>query len=288
VAGDFASSEDSASTGSPGSLAAAGPPEAESALTVPIGPVPPPAPPGGDGSRRTRSRTRRPAPAPLRPPAGPGRPQPRRMRGLLVTPWFAAGAGFVIAAALALNSPHTVLTYRPNTVPCNGCAQPGALPTLRPGVQTKTARPAHVARPAIKARHGTALAAGPAVGYRVVWQRDGAFAAIVTIPAAQARGGWSLQFSFPGRHITQVWGALWQPDSSGEGGLATVLEPPRHSGPPGDSGTGQSGPPGQDGQPGSGYPGQHDPEDLRFLVTAQGSPVTPAGCVLNHVVCHFS
>src|ERR1700691_4592185 len=60
------------------------------------------------------------APLPLAAPSAP-----RWKRGLLVTPWFAAGAGFVIAAALSLNSPRTFLTYRPNAAPgtstCAGC-----------------------------------------------------------------------------------------------------------------------------------------------------------------------
>jgi hypothetical protein len=258
------------------------------------------------------------------------------MRGLLVTPWFAAGAGFVIAAALALNSPHAVLTYRPNTQNCRLCKQgtpaEGSLTTVRPGVQLKSARPAQGEKAARSSGGGSAV--GVDVGFRVVWRRDGQFGAIITIPASQAAHGWSLRFDIPGTRITQVWGAQWQPAANGQGGVASVPAPrprkpgfpgrqgnpghhhgPGHSGWPGSGGHGQSGARGQlrargqlgsrghlgsQGQPGSQgqlgsqawaamqeSPAWWGPQDVRFLVTAQGSPVTPVDCVLNQASCHF-
>ena len=227
------------------------------------------------------------------------------MRGMLVTPWFAAGAGFVIAAALALNSPHTVLTYKPNSIPCagTGCQAPGALPTTRPKVALKQARPAQVSTPPSRAHHHrTTSPAGTLVGFREVWQHNGEFAAIITIPAGQAQHGWSLRFRFPGRHVTSVWGALWHASASGDGGLASILQPLQDNGP----GEGHQGPPGQRGDPGhsggsghgagSGEPASSGPsalaaggypENLRFLVTVEGTPVPPTGCVLNQHACHF-
>ena len=81
----------------------------------------------------------------------------RRMRGLLVTPWFAAGAGFVIAAALSLNAPRTFLTYRPNNTPstskCATCVAPESVPTSKPGVQIRSVNPAVIG--------GTGAAARP-------------------------------------------------------------------------------------------------------------------------------
>ena len=291
----------------PPATAAADAADAQPTVSLPVIPLPRPGLPADSNSARARARARRQAAAARRPPPGPGpaRRPPRRMRGMLVTPWFAAGAGFVIAAALALNSPHTVLTYKPNMVPCAGtrCQEPGALATTRPKVQLKQARPAQVSTPPSRSRHHrTTSAAGVLVGYREVWQHNGEFAAIITIPAQQAQHGWNLRFRFPGRHVTSVWGALWHASPSGDGGLASILQPLQHTGP----GDGHQGPPGQQGGPGQNGGSGHDggfgepgssgqngladggyPEDLRFLVTVEGDPATPVGCVLNQHACHF-
>jgi hypothetical protein len=229
------------------------------------------------------------------------------VRGLLVTPWFAAGAGFVIAAALALNSPHTVLTYRPSTTKCHTCTRPGSLATAKPGVQLKPVKPAHPDPKTGTATHSPAGSAGPEVGYRVVEQGNGAFAAIITVPAAQARHGWSLRLEFPGRRILQVSGAQWQPAADGDSGMASEQASwpgrhgwPGHSRSPVHPGSGPSGGPGQSAPSGQlrrsgqrarsgshGHPGQRIQHGRRFLVTVQGNPVAPAGCVLNRTSCHF-
>lgn len=271
--------------------------------------------PGRDQRREHMARPRRPRtrlPAGGRPaPGGPPRP---RMRGLLVTPWFAAGVGFVIAAALALNSPHTVLTYRPNTSKCVNCKPPapsrGALASAQPGVVLRTPKKAAKGHPAAGSPGGVV---GVQVGYRVVWRKDGEFGAIITVPASQARHGWKLRFDIPGTRITEVWGAQWQPDAGGHGGLASVPAPrparpwaPRHPGAPGPGhrhpghGPGRHGWPGRGGQSQPpGQPGLRDaaqldnaagwgsPQDVRFLVIAAGDPRTPDSCVLNAAACHF-
>lgn len=231
--------------------------------------------------------------------------RPRRMRGLLVTPWFAAGAGFVIAAALALNSHHTVLTYQPDTKPCVGnCTgqSRGSMPSSSPGVQVKTASPAptgsgsHGHGPATGHgqsgghHHGGTGPQGPAgagVAFKILFHRFGQFGLLITVPQAQAGHGWSLKFQIPGTQITRVLGAQWQP-SGHDGGVATML---------GRQGQGGQGPQGSGGSgPGPDWPGwrqlQHhhgwwSSDGSDFLVVGQGSPETPAGCVLNHTACHF-
>ena len=80
-------------------------------------------------------------------PQATGRRQLRLVRSLLLTPWFAAGAGVVIAAALAVDSP-AALTYAPNSpglrCAASGCVRPspGHAPALfamswHQGVYTK-------------------------------------------------------------------------------------------------------------------------------------------------------
>ena len=222
---------DSAASGGPengSQTAAENVPAVEQNDTEPllaVGSTPQPAAAGGP-RRPQRQRLRRHA-------AATGVSRPRRMRGLLITPWFAAGAGFVIAAALALNSPHTVLTYRPNTEPCVGnCTSTGpsrgsaALAT--PGVQIKTASPARTGDGAHARRRsstgagptgghrggGTGTSVGAGVGFRVLFNKYNQFSALITIPAGQTAHGWSLQFKIPGTQITRVWGAQWLPGRS--------------------------------------------------------------------------
>jgi hypothetical protein len=174
------------------------------------------------------------------------------MRGLLVTPWFAAGAGFVIAAALSLNAPRTFLTYRPNNTPstskCATCVAPESVPTSKPGVQIRSVNPAVI---------GGTGAAGPAVPIHLGPERDGGFSVTFTLPAGQPRNGWRLRFTLPGRSVTRVDGAHWRADAGGDGGLA------------------------------AGYVSSAGPAPVSFTASASGSPVAPTGCELNAKPCHF-
>jgi len=226
--------------------------------------------------------------------------RPRRMRGLLVTPWFAAGAGFVIAAGLALNSPHTTLTYRPDTKPCVGnCTtgqSRGSMPASSPGVQIKTASPAATGSAsrghgsagrrgqALGGQHGGTGRPGPAgagVGFKLLYQRSGQFGLLITVPQAQQGHGWSLRFEIPGTQITHVWGAQWQP-SGHNGGVATM-----RGGQPGPGGQGAQAAPGSHGRGWRHHHGWWPTDGSGILVVGHGSPGTPAGCVLNHAACHF-
>jgi hypothetical protein len=173
-----------------------------------------------------------------------------RMRGLLVTPWFAAGAGVVIAAALSLNSPRTFLTYRPNTSKCAECTPAGA----GTGTKIKTVHPAQVDGSA-----GHAATPPPArVGVQVGAGAPGFFTLTFTVPASQAGNGWKLGFDVPSGTITYVQGAQWRPNAAGDGGVAVA--------------------------PGAGRPGSLR---NRIIVSARGTPVSPAGCVLNGRGCRF-
>jgi hypothetical protein len=179
------------------------------------------------------------------------------MRGLLVTPWFAAGAGFVIAAGMALNAPRTLLTYRPNNVPstskCADCQSPESVPTSKPGVQIKSVNPAIVA-----GRGGP----GPAVSFQLGPERNGVFSVTFSLPASQVGHGWKLRFALPGRSISEVLGAQWLPDAADDGGEAAMLAE-------------------------GGYVSPTNPAAVSFLVSATGPPVAPVHCVLNGQPCHF-
>jgi hypothetical protein len=201
------------------------------------------------------------------------RPRQHLARSLLATPWFAAGAGIVIAAVLAVESP-TSLTYGPTfpieQCPVHGCGdssghhagQPGtATPGLAqeaPGLQIKGGGTAHSRRRGRAAR-------GAVLTYQIVRQWSSGFLAQITLPGAARSGGWSLRFAFPAAQVDHVWGARWDPSGNGDGGTAYG---PRRSA---DDSWGD---------------GRSDPGQL--MVSASGTPQAPSDCALDGASCRFA
>jgi hypothetical protein len=197
------------------------------------------------------------------------------VRSLLVTPWFAAGAGVVIAAALAVDSP-AALTYAPNSpglpgVRCaaSDCAQPSpgrapAVATASPGVPLLRGTPRQDS-PANPANPGPPLGAGPVykLGYEVVQRWASGFIAVITLPGNANPGAWNLRLSFPSARVDRVWGALWQP-SPGGGGTALGPWPWRGR-----------------------TTGQEKPGGRQMTLSATGVPTSPSGCTLDGSTCSF-
>jgi hypothetical protein len=195
----------------------------------------------------------------------------------MVTPWFAAGAGIVIAAALAVDSP-AALTYGPAGpgLHCTaaGCASPAPghqpdLATASPGVQLKTPAAGGsgvggAAEASAGRRHGEGAGDGASyrLGYQIIRRWPSGFVAMITLPGDLKPGPWSLQFAYPSAHVDRVWGALWQPSSNGNGG--TALGP----------------------GPGRGW-ARAQPDGRQLAVSATGTPTEPSGCRLNGVSCDF-
>jgi len=196
----------------------------------------------------------------------------RLARALMVTPWFAASAGIVIAAALAVDS-SAALTYVPNgpgvRCPASGCAGAAASPpdvaTASPGVELKTGA---APKTAASASPGRRHAAGAVyrLGYQVVRHWPGGFVAVITMPDDMKPGSWSLRLAFRSARVDQVWGALWQPSGHGDAGTATGSWPA---------------PRGHDRDI-SGLDGRH------LVIFAAGPPSPPSGCRLDGASCHFS
>jgi hypothetical protein len=199
-----------------------------------------------------------------------------------VTPWFAAGAGIVIAAALAVNTP-TALTYGPTgpgglctTHSCTGSRrpQPPQVATASPGVA--------ISDPGASAKGAGAAPDQPGVtamnaelSYQIFWHSGRRFAAMITMPGA-GKTGWSLQLEFSGAHIRNVMGARWHPSRDGAGGTADGPLPSRAQPSPA-SGSGQSGT----------SAGPHTPNADQVVVVATGRPQTPSSCTLDGLSCHF-
>ena len=202
-----------------------------------------------------------------------GRERFRLARSLMMTPWFAAGAGIVIAAAMAVDS-QAALTYAPSTpsVRCSvsGCARPAGmhppdLATARPGVALKTpGTEAAGARAASSGKHPGA-GVGHQLGFRVIRHWHSGFVAMITMPGDLKPGPWRLEFAFPWARIDRVWGARWQPTRNGDGGTALgpwPVEPwQRH--------------------------GRGGPDARQLKVWATGKPTDPSGCRLDGIRCRY-
>ena len=210
------------------------------------------------------------------------------VRGLLVSPWFAAGAGVVIAAGAFVYAPHARLEIKtPNqTLPCvvAGCPElQGAAPPVPAGTgggKVPTSPPSSHAPSASVHRP---VAVGVTVSYTRLWHYDGRFSMLIKVRSKRPIGAWSLSFAIPGASHLLVVGAKWQ-SSGPDGGTA--------SGPGGGSLQSSSGadggfvwgseqPNGDGGQPG------WDGNTVMFMVQGSGADVAPVGCVYSRASCQF-
>jgi hypothetical protein len=233
-------------------------------------------------------------PARSAPASGLAGKHPGVARGLLMTPWFAAATGFVVAASLWIYSPHPQLTYPAiRTMPCTtgGCRAPevqqgtGSL-TVKSG-QRVTHQHKPAASSTARARTpASSAASGLKFGYVVQPAAEGKFWLTVTITGKHPVKDWQLAFVLPGAHIQSVHYADWHP-AGGDGGTASQLtgDPGQQGGGPGDGGTGWGA---QGGNPGDyGHGGADDQSRVFFAVLASGEPVGPTHCSFDGASCTF-
>jgi hypothetical protein len=244
------------------------------------------------------------SPSHAKPAAGPGPsdrlaalnarfwPYQRRLligaaRGLVVSPWFAAGAGFVIAAGAFIYAPHTRLEIGAppcKLVVCRTIIQAGE-PPIPAGAPGGLVTPSP-ATGAATANDGLSFT------YTVNWQAHDAFQLALTVRAKKPIGSWRLEFVIPGAANLSVSGASWHPTGD-DGGTA--------SGTAGDSSSDGAGaqnssshgeqPSGSYGNPGdpASNAGQGDqPGVVSFTVNGSGTPASPASCSFNGNPCQFS
>jgi hypothetical protein len=242
---------------------------------------------------RAERRTGRRRPAPTR-PAG----RPKLMRGaarsLLVTPWFAAGTGFVIAAGLWVYSPHTVLRFPSSAVgdvPCQsaGCSpgpagSGGGSATGHGSGEHFKGTKAGVSRASGSDRvsKDTALA-GLKFDFVVLWRQQNGFAALITVSGHAVPKSWKLSFVMSGVRIGFVTGADWRSSAAGDGGTASPLSHRRGGGYGGGGGGGY-------GANAVSYGSGHDhgfPE-ISFTVSGTGPVRTPTNCTFDGDACTFS
>ena len=203
----------------------------------------------------------------------------RSTRGLLVTPWFAAASGFVIAASLWIYSPHAQLQFPNNNNAIhlqhchNRCTPAGS----QNGSGSLASSGKH--RLTDSQKSGATGAGNPAISsmtfsYFVVPSPDGQFTIRISVTGKHAIKAWRLSFVLPGDRIGSVSGADWQRISrdsgtaSGEGGQAGQWtgygpDPQGHSA------------------------GDDQPYGFTFLVSGAGRPVAPTRCRYDGQACAF-
>ncbi len=213
------------------------------------------------------------------------------VRGLMVSPWFAAGAGFVIAAGAFIYAPHASLNFANGneatiTTRCSvaGCTVPEQAPVMAGGTNgLVTPSPSASSPGRATGRHAAraGLSSAPDFTYSVQSHGSDTFQMTLTLTSDRAIGPWQLAFEIPGATDLSVSGAIWRASGT-DGGTA--------SGPAvgGSPNSGQ--PPAGDAASAGGHSaGGGQNYVVTFTVSGKGEPtVAPQHCSYNGAPCHFS
>jgi hypothetical protein len=133
---------------------------------------------------------------------------------LVVSPWFAAGAGVVIATGVMIYTPHTnfaIDIQKCQLVSCTNLTPQGGPPPVPVGTGAPMPAPSKASLPK-----------GMTFSYQVLSQSTQyGFNMLITIHSPDNFGPWRLSFVIPGtRDLFVVYGASWR--SSGvDGGTAS-------------------------------------------------------------------
>jgi hypothetical protein len=206
-------------------------------------------------------------------------------RGLLVTPWFAAASGFVIAASLWIYAPHAKLQFPNGSAnqsqqciqhcpPASSNKDSGRLATSGKGRLAQPRKSGSGATgPHRAAGSSRSAVSGLTFSYYLLRSEHG-FSLMLTVVGQHPIKDWQLSFALRGDRIRKVLGADWKRTSphsgtaSGDG--QQQLWP----------GSGQ----GDGDQSGSG----HHQYGFTLLVSGAGPPVGPTSCVYNGQSCVFT
>ena len=246
--------------------------------------------PGDRPPSHSRRRIQRAASAAASQP--PGR-QRGLARGVLMTPWFAAASGFVIAASMWIYSSHPQLTFPITTGPVqcgtDGCSPQhvdrqgaGALAINSGQPLPPQHKPATAAKQATRDRARTA-ASGLSFRYVERPAADGNFYLIVIVTGKRPIKDWHLAFVLAGDQIQSVFGADWQ----GKGSDRVAASPLTGGQGLQDGGSGNDGGSPSQGGYDYGRGGAFDQHGVFFRVIASGTPAPPTQCRFNGASCTF-
>lgn len=174
----------------------------------------------------------------------------RAGRRLIVSPWFAAGAGVVIATGVVIYTPHASLNFgRAITVtPCKQ-AECGPLTPQGAGTPMPAGTGGQVTAP---------KSASMTVSYQLLDSQSwSGFSMSIRFRAPQSNSKWQLSFVIPGAQGVYVFGApRWK--RTGASGITV-----------------------------SSYQAAQD-TIVQFQVRGTGNPRTPTSCSFNGAPCHFT
>lgn len=192
---------------------------------------------------------------------------------LVVSPWFAAGAGFVIATGAIIYMPHARLDPAINITHCGGASCEQTQLTPQGGAKPKPAG-AGVPLPIMPS-----LPAGMTFSYQVLGVSTGyGFSMLITIHSPRSFGPWQLSFIIPGaRDLYVVYGARWK-SSGTDGGTASSYLAGTESAGFAMISAHEDG--GEGGSTRNGY-------TVQFQIRGLGTPSRPGQCTYNMASCTF-
>jgi hypothetical protein len=194
----------------------------------------------------------------------------RAGRGLLVSPWFAAGAGVVIATGAVVYVPHANLDFggaiqvtHCKQALCDVVTEQGGAPGLPAGTGGGPLR----------------ASPNPLAGFTFSYQLLGdnawdGFSMLITIHGPRSLGQWKLSFVILGAtDVVVVNGARWQPSGTDGGTASNYYSGIESAGYASISGQ-QSG-------------SSRDSDTVQLQVRGKGVPSPPTNCYYNETACHF-
>jgi hypothetical protein len=192
----------------------------------------------------------------------------------VVSPWFAAGAGVVIATGAVIYMPHANMSFggaisvtHCKVAECSHVTPDGAVPLQVGSGQQVMASPSP-----------PSVLAGMSFDYQVLGQSTyGGFSIQITIRAPRSLGQWKLSFAIPGATDVYVLGARWE-QSGPDGGTASNYYGGTES-------AGYAAIAGNESDAGSGS--SQDGRMVQFQVRGTGTPSAPADCLYNGLACQF-
>jgi hypothetical protein len=200
----------------------------------------------------------------------------RAGRRLLVSPWFAAGAGVVIATGAIIYVPHANLDFG-NAIHVIHCKQAQCRQSVleqAPGMAAGIGGEQITVSPS-----APSVLAGMTFSYQVVERSQLGFGMLITIRARHSISEWKLSFVIPGaRDVYVVPGeARWQ-SSGTDGGTASNFF----------VGTESAGYAAISGRQDGGFAASSGNGDtVQFQVRGIGTPSAPISCYYNGTPCQF-
>jgi hypothetical protein len=142
------------------------------------------------------------------------------VRGLMVSPWFATGAGFVIAAGAFMYAPHASVNFDSvpgrTVCPTQGCPVPQKEPQItgtQGGLVTASPAPGSASPRGRHARDKDTDA--PSFTYTVQADGSGTYQMVLTETSEQPIGSWDLSVVIPGATSVAVYDGVQQPGAGG-------------------------------------------------------------------------